>query len=116
MGEILDNDEHLEALLWGMYRPRRESTYSYSGVIAATNRRLLFVSNSWNDKHVAQLPLHRIARASRDNGELRIDATPGYAGHVINGLDDMSRHDSRKKGQVEVFMARLQRLVADPPD
>ena len=115
MGEILDNDEHLEALLWGMYRSRRESTYSYSGIIAATNRRLLFVSNSRDDKHVSQLPLHGIASVSRDGGKLRIDATPEYAGHVIYGLDDMSRHDSRKKGQVEVFTARLQRLVADPP-
>ena len=40
----------------------------HSGIIAATNRRLLFVSNSRDDKHVSQLPLHGIASVSRDGG------------------------------------------------
>ena len=116
LGEILDNDEHLEALLWGTYWPRQQLEDPHSGVIAATNRRLLFVSNSWDDKHVFQLPLHRIASVSHDGVELRIDASPEYAGYMIDGLDDMSRHHSREKGQVEVFTARLRSLVADPPD
>ena len=115
LGEILDNDEHLEALLWGTYWPRQQLKDPHSGVIAATNRRLLFVSNSWDDKHVFQLPLHRIASVSHDGVELRIDASPEYAGYMIDGLDDMSRHHSREKGQVEVFTARLRSLVADPP-
>ena len=113
LGEILDNAEHLEALLWGRYRPQEED--SHAGVIAATNRRLLFVSNSWDDKHVSQLLLDGIAGVSRDGGRLLIDASPGYAGYLINGLDDMSPHDSREKGQVEVFAARVRSLVADPP-
>ena len=116
LGEILDNDEHLEALLWGTYWPKQQLKDPHSGVIAATNRRLLFVSNSWDDKHVAQLPLHRIASVSHDGVELRIDASPEYAGYMIDGMDDMSRHHSREKGQVEVFTARLRSLVADPPD
>ncbi len=115
LAEILDNDEHLEGLLWGTYSPELQWEKGHSGIIAATNRRLLFVSNSRDDKHVSQLPLHGIASVSRGGGKLRIDATLGYASHMIDGLDDMSRHHSRKKGQVEVFTARLQRLVADPP-
>ena len=115
LGEILDNDEHLEALLWGTYWLRQQLKDPHSGVIAATNRRLLFVSNSWDDKHVSQLPLHRIASVSHDGVELRIDASPEYAGYMIDGLDDMSRHHSREKGQAEVFTARLRSLVADPP-
>ena len=115
LGEILDNDEHLEGLLWGDYRPELQGEKGHSGIIAATDRRVLFVSNSWDDKHVSQLPLHGIASASRDGGKLRIDGAPGYAGYVIDRMDDMSRHHSREKGQVEVFTARLQRLVADPP-
>ena len=113
LGEILDNTEHLEALLWGRCWPQEED--SHTGVIAATNRRLLFVSNSWDDKHVSQLPLHGIAGVSRDGGRLLIDSSPGYAGCLINGLDDMSRHDSREKGQAELFAARVKSLVADPP-
>ena len=99
LAEILDNDEHLEGLLWGTYSPRHcKGKNPHSGIIAATNRRLLFVSNSRDDKHVSQLPLHGIASVSRDGGKLRIDATPEYAGHVIDGLDDMSRHHSREEG------------------
>ena len=115
LSEILDNGEHLEALLWGTYRPRQGSGDSHNGVIAATDRRLLFVSNSWDDKHISELPLHGVASVSRDGGELRIDASPEYGGYEINGLDDMSRHDSREKGQVEVFAARLRSLAANPP-
>ena len=77
---------------------RQQLKNPHSGVIAATNRRLLFVSNSWDDKHVFQLPLHRIASVSHDGVELRIDASPEYAGYMIDGMDDMSRHHSREKG------------------
>ena len=115
LGEILDHDEHLEGLLWGYYRPELQGEKAHSGIIAATDRRVVFVSNSWDDKHVSQLPVDGIASISRDRGELRIDAAPGYAGYVIDRMDDMSRHHSREKGQVEAFTERLQRLVAGPP-
>ena len=115
LGEILDGDEHLEALLWGTYWPGQGPNDPHSGVIAATNRQLLFVSNGWSDKHVSQLPLGGIAGVSLEGGQLRIDTALGYDGYLIDGLDDMSRHDSREKGQVEEFITCLRNLLADPP-
>ena len=109
--EILSEDEHLEALLWGRYSSEQAGIIGQFGVIAATNRRLLFVSNSWLDKHVSQLPLDGVVGASRKGGELHIDTTPEYSGYLINGLDDKSRHDSGKKGQVEEFARGLNTLV-----
>ncbi len=38
----------------------------------------------------------------------------GYAGYVIDRMDDMSSHNSRGKGHAEVFTALLERLVAGP--
>ena len=114
LAEVLNNDEHLEALLYGIYTPELPGAKGHTGVVAATNRRLLFVSNSWNDKHVSHLPLDEIASVSRKGDKLRIDAAEGYDGHVIDVLDNKSRHDSRKKGHVEVFTAHLQRLIGEP--
>ena len=115
LGEMLDDDEHLEAMLWGTYWPERDPDDLHSGVIAATNRQLLFVSNGWSDKHVSQLPLDGIAGVSIEGGQLRVDPAPGYDGYLVDGLDDASRHDSREKGQVEEFVSCLRNLLTDPP-
>ena len=111
LGEILDVDEHLEALLWGRYSPKKEGASGHSGVIAATSRRLLLVSNSWDDKHVSQLPLHGISGVTRYDDAIDIEATPGFAGYRINELDDMSRHHSEEKGQGAEFIRRLRLLI-----
>ncbi|MDE2900426.1 MAG: PH domain-containing protein [Chloroflexota bacterium] len=115
LAEVLHDDEHLEALLYGTYTAELPGAKGHNAVVAATDRRLLFVSNSWDDKHVSQLPLDRIAGVSRKGDKLRVDAAEGYDGHVIDVLDNKSRHDSRKKGHVEAFTARLQRLIEDLP-
>ena len=116
LGEILDNDEHLGALLWGFYTPLSQGAESHNGIIAATDRRLLFVSNSWSDTHISQLPYRGIAGVSRDGDrELRIGASPEYAGYLVTSMDDRSRHDSREKGQVEEFAARLPTVIAAAP-
>ncbi len=43
--EIMDSDEHIEGLAWGDYHPEGAKDLLYGGIIAATWRRLLFVSD-----------------------------------------------------------------------
>ena len=57
---IRDDDEHIEALTWGDYRPAGAKEEPYGGIIAATGRRLLLVSNGLLEQNVSQLPYEGI--------------------------------------------------------
>ena len=111
LAEIMDDDEHIEALAWGDYRPARAKEELYGGIIAATGRRLLLVSNGLLEQNVSQLPYEGIDGVALKSGDLIITAKSGHSGYEIFSIDDMDPHDSRNKGYGEVFASRLQALV-----
>ena len=111
LAEILENDEHIEGLAWGDYQPEREKDLIYGGILAATGRRLLFVSNGLLEKNVNQLPYDGIDSVALRAGELHITAKSGHDGYVISSIDNMDPQDSRLKGHRDAFVARLQTLV-----
>ena len=111
LAEIMDDDEHIEALAWGDYRPAGAKEELYGGIIAATGRRLLLVSNGLLEQNVSQLAYEGIDGVALKGGELIITAKSGHSGYEICSIDDMDPHDSRNKGYGEVFASRLQVLV-----
>ena len=111
LAEIMDDDEHIEALAWGDYRPAGAKEELYGGIIAATGRRLLLVSNGLLEQNVSQLPYEGIDGVALKSGDLIITAKSGHSGYEILSIDDMDPHDSRNKGYREVFALRLQVLV-----
>ena len=50
--EIMDDDEHIEALAWGDYGQKGAKEELYGGIIAATGRRLLLVSDGVLEQNV----------------------------------------------------------------
>ena len=109
--EIMDDDEHIEALAWGDYGQNGAKEELYGGVIAATGRRLLLVSNGLLEQNVSQLSYDGIDDVALKGGDLIITAKSGHSGYEISSIDNMDPHDSRKKGYSGVFASRLQVLV-----
>ena len=109
--EIMDDDEHIEALAWGDYGEMGANEELYGGIIAATGRRLLLVSNGLLEQNVSQLSYDGIDGVALKGGELIITAKSGHRGYEISSIDNMDPHDSRKKGYSGVFASRLQVLV-----
>ena len=116
LAEIMDDDEHIEGLAWGDYHPAGSEELLYGGIIAATGRRLLVVSNGLLEKNVSQLPYEGIDGVALKDGDLIITAKSGHSGYVISSIDDMSPHDSRRKGHRDAFVARLQTIVESAPN
>ena len=111
--EVMEDDEHIKCLIWGDYEPQQAKGDIHGGVIAATGRRLLFVSDGLFDKHVGQVPYEGIAGLAFDR-ELVITSLPGYDGYRVSDMNDMSPRHSRKKGHTSTFVARLQSLSWAP--
>ena len=111
LAEVMDDSEHIEALAWGDYRPAGAKEELYGGIIAATGRRLLLVSNGLLEQNVSQLSYEGIDGVALKSGDLIITAKSGHSGYEIFSMDDMDPHDSRNKGYGEVFASRLQVLV-----
>ena len=109
--EIMDDDEHIEALAWGDYGQKGAKEELYGGIIAATGRRLLLVSNGLLGQNVSQLSYGGIDDVALKGGELIITAKSGHSGYEISSIDNMDPHDSRKKGYRGVFASRLQALA-----
>ena len=116
LAEIMDDDEHIEGLAWGGYHPAGSEELLYGGIIAATERRLLVVSNGLLEKNVSQLPYDGIDGVAFQGDDLIITAKSGHSGFVISSIDDMDPHDSRKKGHRDAFVARLQTIVESAPN
>ena len=94
----------------GDYKLQQAKGGKRSGVIAATGRRLLFVSDGLLDKRVGQVPYKVIAGLAFDDGELAITSLPGYDGYRVYGMDGMNPRYSKKKSHDSTFAARLQSL------
>ena len=111
LAEVMEEDEHIEALAWGEYQPLSARGELHSGIIAATGQRLLFVSNGLMDKHVSELPYDGVNGLDLERGKLVIHPAPGYDECEISSIDDMSPHDSRHKGHSAVFETRFRVLL-----
>ena len=107
----MDDDEHIEALAWGDYGQKGAKEELYGGIIAATGRRLLLVSDGLLGQNVSQLSYDGIDDVALKGGELIITAKSGHSGYKISSIDNMDPHDSRKKGYRGVFASRLQALA-----
>ncbi len=68
LAEILDNDENLEALIDGRHRENIRGTSESRGVLAATNRRVFFVSEGEFDRRLAQLTYNDIESVTVKDG------------------------------------------------
>ena len=112
----MDDDEHIEALAWGDYGQKGAKEELYGGIIAATGRRLLLVSNGVLEQNVSQLSSDGIDDVALKGGELIITAKSGHSGYEISSIDNMDPHDSRKKGYRDAFVARLQTIVESAPN
>ena len=114
LGEIMEDDEHIEALAWGTYERQRsgEESQIEAGIIAATGHRLLFVYNGiLSDGSVSQLPYIGISKLEWNGGRLSIKPSRGFDEYEITRIDDQDPRDSRERGHREVFVARLQTIV-----
>ena len=114
LGEIMEDDEHIEALAWGTYERQRsgEESQIEAGIIAATGHRLLFVYNGiLSDGSVSQLPYIGISKLEWNGGWLSIKPFRGFDEYEITRIDDQDPRDSRERGHREVFVARLQTIV-----
>ena len=114
LGEIMEDDEHIEALAWGTYERQRsgEESQIEGGIIAATGHRLLFVYNGvLSDGSVSQLPYNGISKLEWDGGRLSIRPSRGFDEYEITGIDDQDPRDSRERGHREAFVARLQTII-----
>ena len=114
--EIMDDDEHIEALAWGDYGEKGVKDELYGGIIAATGRRLLLVSNGLLEQNVSQLSYDGIDGVALKGGELIITAKSGHSGYEISSIDNMDPHDSRRKGYRDAFVARLQTILESAPN
>ena len=108
--EIMDDGERLEGLLSGFYRSNDENGHSREGVIVATDRRLIFVSESIiGGKNVGQLPYGCIVEVAYEKGrvheEINIISTPGYPDYSISSMDDQRPHNTRQSGYAGEFAA-----------
>ena len=109
----MEDDEHIEALAWCDYWPQENERELHGGAIVATDRRVLFVSNGWLDTNVSVMHYEWIDDVALKEDELVITPKPGYSGCKVASIDDMSPHDSRRKGHGKVFAGRLKILVGN---
>ena len=110
--EIMDDGERIEGLLGGYYHPDQQYE-SHEGVVAATDRRLIFVSESIiSGKHVDQLPYEGLAEVEYEKGrihkEVRFISNPGYTSYRVSSMDDERPHNTRQSGYAEEFAVLVQ--------
>ena len=108
--EIMDDGERLEGLLSGVYRSNDADDYPHQGVIAATDRRLIFVSESIiSGRNEGQLPYEFIGEVAYKKGrvheELRVISTHGNPNYRISSMDDQRPHNTRQSGYAGEFAA-----------
>ena len=114
--EILDDGERLEGLLGGTYYSKEEGEMQYDGVVAATDRRLIFLSEGIFGKHAGQLLYEGISEIAYEKGrvhqELRFISNPGYNSYRVSSIDDERPYNTRQSGYAEEFALLVQGFLA----
>ena len=114
--EIMDDGEHIEGLLGGNYYTDQQYE-SHKGVVVATDRRLIFVSESIiKGKHAGQLPYEGLAEVEYEKGRIQKEvgfiSNPGYTSYRVSSMDDERPHNTRQSGYAEEFAVLVQGFLA----
>ena len=100
---ILQDDEDIELLVEGQYKADKKGSESHDVVIAATDRRLLFVYNGFLGEHVNEMPYSDIGSVEFNKGfltaRITISGRPGADSYIVNYVE---------KDGVEEFVSCVQ--------
>ena len=112
----MDDGERIKGLLGGTYYSKEEGETQSDGVVVATDRRLIFVSESILGKHVGQLPYEGIREIAYEKGhvhkEVRFIPNPGYNSYRVSSMDDERPHSTRQSGYAKEFVLLVQESLA----
>ena len=113
--EIMAEGEQLHAILGGMFKSEETEGIPKDGIIAATDRRLIFLSESLFGKHAGQLDYAGIRELLYEDGnrhsQLRIMTKPGYPGYNIDHMDEKRPRNTRQTGYPREFAVLVNGLV-----
>ena len=88
---ILQDDEDIERLVEGQYKADVKGSDSHDVVVAATDRRLLFVYNGVFGEHVNEMPYSDIGAVEFKkgflSGRITIAGRPGVNGYIVNYVE-----------------------------
>ena len=110
--EIMAEGEQLHAILGGMFKSEETEGIPKDGIIAATDRRLIFLSESLFGKHAGQLDFAGISELLYEDGKrhsrLRIMTKPGYPGY---NMDEARPRNTGQTGYPGEFTVLINGLV-----
>jgi len=90
--DILLDDEDIERLVEGDYKADVKGSKSHYVVVAATDRRLVFVCHDFGDMHVNEMPYSDIGGVEVKkgflSGRITIAGRPGVDGYIVNGVQN----------------------------
>ena len=88
--KILQDDEDIGRLVEGNYKADVKGSKSHDVVVAATDRRLIFVCNDFGDFHVNEVSYSDIGGVEVKKGllssRITIAGRPGGDGYIVNGV------------------------------
>ena len=95
--DILQDDEDIERLVSGLYKADVKGSKTHEVVIAATDRRLVFVYNGFLGEHVNEMPYSDIGAVEFKKGflstRITISGRTGGNGYIVNDVE----HDGVEK-------------------
>ena len=113
--ELMEDGERLQGLLGGSFKPEGTNETSHDGVVVATDRRLIFVSESVLNEHVGELPYEGVSEVLYEEGgrhkQLRFMAKPGYPRYSVDSMDQERPHNTRQTGYPEEFAVLVDGLI-----
>jgi hypothetical protein len=93
--DVLSDDENIERLVQGYYKADVKGAESHDVVIAATDRRIVFVYNGIFGEHVNELSYNDIERVEVENGflsaRITITGRAGVNNYVVNDVEEEGR-------------------------
>ncbi len=114
--ELMEDGEQLEGLLGGRFLREESGDTSHDGVVAATDRRLIFLSEGILDKYADHLTYECIGGAVYSKGrvheEININSTPGNPNYRISGIDGARPGNTRQSGYAEEFAALVRGFLS----
>ena len=114
--ELMEDGERLEGLLGGHFLREESGETTHDGVVVATDRRLIFLSEGILDKYAGHLAYECIAEAAYVKGrvheEINIISTPGNPNYRISNIDGARPRNTRQSGYAEEFAALVRGFLS----